>query len=1040
MLALLPGTNPPTGFQAIGAGHLHVHQYQVERLTGEPLDRRLAIGDRGHLMAQTLQVEHQQLQVLCHIVSRQNPQRRQARGLAALTRALDTLAGRQRQFDDEAAAHAQLALDTNAPAHQLHQLARDGGAQAGAAETPAHRGIGLGEGIEDAFEAIGGDADAGVVHDQAQRARRAAHLQTHRTALGELHRIAQQIAQHLLQAQRVTLEVVAQRLGVVETQLEALALGRQPLGIADLLTQLAQREIQAFQLDGAAIQLGGVENVVEQAEQRARSLLHGTQVAALGLFQRGIEQQLGEADDGVHRRADLVAHVGQEAAPCGSGLLGAVTRGAQLLLHEPARGQVGGQFDHLERLAVEIEDRVVGRLDPHLAPILGQAPVFALAEVAPPQVAPEAAVGLALDVRGVAEQRVMLAEHLVQAIAEQVEEVFVGRQHIALQIELDHGHGLADGRDLAFVLGIALLGFGLVEQHAVDPARHALFVEYGTAALPDPVLAPLAIEQPVLDDVVAPLGDGKTDLLRHPRHVIRVIQLGKRLAPADEVLGRPAGQRLHRIADEQHGPLGVQQAAERHAGNVANQRAVLLLAVTQGLFHLLALADVSDEHDEPGPAFVLADADAQAHRDQASVLGHAGELQLAAAELRRAAGHVALQRIAEGMRLLLGHQHRHVAPDQFIGPPAKEPFHRPADRTDDALVVDREDRLESGIQQRVEVMFAGLQLGEQLAIAQQAIHRTGRHAQGQGGHGHGQRQVEAAVDAARLGELLYTDETRRRHAGVVHAADGQAHDHPTDDDGRLAAHAPAQAETYPQGDDRQQHGHQDRQGKHPGVVTQQGRHLHRRHAAVVHGADAAADQHATDDQLQRADHAARQEAEGDPRRRQAGQHGQAGDHRVVAHRGAQLQGQHADEVHGPHAAAQRHRAGGQRQLPVQRAAADARHAGQLQRHARGEGCDDQRQHHQPGVIGAEQQQAGITIEKKQIDQVRHAAGDHPERGAIPQYRPKSDMQREWPLNSHRPASSSAICRAHEKARRSGLFHSWADQADSSTSSLLRRRT
>ena len=313
------------------------------------------------------------------------------------------------------------------------------------------------------------------------------------STLGELHRIAQQIAQYLLQAQRVTLEVVAQRLGVLETQLEALALGRQPLGITNLLTQLAQREIEAFQLDGAAIQLGGVENAVEQAEQRARSLLHGTQVAALGLFQRGIEQQLGEADDGVHRRADLVAHVGQEAATCGSGLLGAVTRGAQFLLHEPARGQVGGQFDHLERLAVEIEDRVVGRLDPHLAPILGQAPVFALAEVAPPQVAPEAAVGLALDVRRVAEQRVMLAEHLIQAIAKHVEEVFVGRQHIALQIELDHGHGLADGRNLAFVLGIALLGFGLVEQHTVSPARHALFVEYGTAALPDPVLAPLAI-------------------------------------------------------------------------------------------------------------------------------------------------------------------------------------------------------------------------------------------------------------------------------------------------------------------------------------------------------------------------------------------------------------------------------------------------------------------------------------------------------------------------------------------------------------------
>src|SRR2546427_6025120 len=40
------------------------------------------------------------------------------------------------------------------------------------------------------------------------------------------------------------------------------------------------------------------------------------------LFRSGFAQRLGEADDGVHGRADFVAHVGQEGAARGGGRLG----------------------------------------------------------------------------------------------------------------------------------------------------------------------------------------------------------------------------------------------------------------------------------------------------------------------------------------------------------------------------------------------------------------------------------------------------------------------------------------------------------------------------------------------------------------------------------------------------------------------------------------------------------------------------------------------------------------------------------------------
>ena len=46
------------------------------------------------------------------------------------------------------------------------------------------------------------------------------------------------------------------------------------------------------------------------------------QVVALAVGQRRVEHQFGHADDGVHRRADLVAHVGQEIALGPVGRLG----------------------------------------------------------------------------------------------------------------------------------------------------------------------------------------------------------------------------------------------------------------------------------------------------------------------------------------------------------------------------------------------------------------------------------------------------------------------------------------------------------------------------------------------------------------------------------------------------------------------------------------------------------------------------------------------------------------------------------------------
>src|SRR5690606_35049091 len=132
-------------------------------------------------------------------------------------------------------------------------------------------------------------------------------------------------------------------------------------------------------------------------------------------------------------------------------------------------------------------------------------------------------------------------------------------------------------------LGVAQLALGDVQQHAVDPLRLALLVEHRTAAFPDPVLLALAVIETVFDGGVAPPGDPRLYHFGHALEVVGVIQLADRLAPGDEIVCRPARQLLHRIADEQHAPVPIQQAAKGHARDIADQRAVLLFTLAQNL-------------------------------------------------------------------------------------------------------------------------------------------------------------------------------------------------------------------------------------------------------------------------------------------------------------------------------------------------------------------------------------------------------------------------------------------------------------------------
>ncbi|MNO83774.1 hypothetical protein D3C76_750960 [compost metagenome] len=119
-----------------------------------------------------------------------------------------------------------------------------------------------------------------------------------------------------------------------------------------VVEQLAQGEVQRFRLAGAVLQLGEAEHLVEDRQQPFASLGQRVQPAPVLFAQRRAAQQFGHAEDAVERRADFVAHGGEEAR------LGAVG-GFGFLLGATQAG--GAPFDPpLQLVALALQGRAVG--------------------------------------------------------------------------------------------------------------------------------------------------------------------------------------------------------------------------------------------------------------------------------------------------------------------------------------------------------------------------------------------------------------------------------------------------------------------------------------------------------------------------------------------------------------------------------------------------------------------------------------------------------------------------------------------------------
>jgi len=131
--------------------------------------------------------------------------------------------------------------------------------------------------------------------------------------------------------------------------------------------------------------------------------------------------------------------------------------GLQIAQQRPVRRDVGGELYHLERLAAQIEDRVVRGLDPHLPAALADPAELRRLIAALAQRIPELPVLRARRIGRFDEHRVRPSLHLGQRIAQRAEEFIVGGQHGAVQGEGDHRLRFVDRGDLPGQIGTRLL-------------------------------------------------------------------------------------------------------------------------------------------------------------------------------------------------------------------------------------------------------------------------------------------------------------------------------------------------------------------------------------------------------------------------------------------------------------------------------------------------------------------------------------------------------------------------------------------------------
>src|SRR5215813_6053228 len=222
-----------------------------------------------------------------------------------------------RQAEGEDRTLARLACHCHIAAHHPREFARDSEPEPRSPEALSGRGIGLAELLEQLCLLLRGHPDAGVGDGELDDVAAIAHFACRKLDLarfGELTRIAQQVQKYLPQPHGVHRQC-AEVLLDFNDEAVLILLGKLSRGADDLIDQRCELHGLWIEFELSGLDLRQIEHLVDEAKKVSTSAVH-----ALQRFQRLFraearrvgDHHLGQPDDGVERRAQLVAHTGKE--------------------------------------------------------------------------------------------------------------------------------------------------------------------------------------------------------------------------------------------------------------------------------------------------------------------------------------------------------------------------------------------------------------------------------------------------------------------------------------------------------------------------------------------------------------------------------------------------------------------------------------------------------------------------------------------------------------------------------------------------------
>ena len=210
-----------------------------------------------------------------------------------------------------------LACQADRPAHHLAKLLGDTEAEPGAAVAAGRRTVCLSERVKDAPLFLRRDPDAAIADVEREHHRWTLGLDrldpnTHLAPIGKLDRIADQVCQDLPQPRRIADQRRRQAHRNKGRKLKPLRINRIGKGFDDVLNQIAQIERRLLQLDLAGLDLRDVEDTVDDLEQHLGRAAGRLEIVLLPRSGFGVAHEFQHAENTVHRRAQLMRHVGKK--------------------------------------------------------------------------------------------------------------------------------------------------------------------------------------------------------------------------------------------------------------------------------------------------------------------------------------------------------------------------------------------------------------------------------------------------------------------------------------------------------------------------------------------------------------------------------------------------------------------------------------------------------------------------------------------------------------------------------------------------------